>query len=108
MTELYGKYQSGKNILSLSENMKGSLFFSSLFRKKTFYFDILSFDPITYELNVSPILEGENRKYYLSLHYQEIDDSFVLSLFQEDYSSEDSVEKTLIKKETFDRIITKE
>ena len=103
MKELYGKYQSGKNILSLSENHKGSFFYSSFLRKKTFYFDILSFDPIKYELHVSPVLEDENRKYYLSLLYQEIDDSFLLTLIQEDYSIEDSSERTLIKNQTFIR-----
>ncbi len=103
MQELYGKYQSGKNILSLSENHKGSLFYSSFLRKKTFYFDILSFDPIKYELHVSPVLEDENRKYYFSLLYQEIDDSFLLTLIQENYSIEDSSERTLIKNQTFIR-----
>lgn len=104
MKELYGKYQSGKNILSLSENHKGSLYYSSFFRKKTFYFDILSFDPIKYELLVSPVLEDENRKYYFSLLYQEIDDTFLLTLIQEDYSVEESSERILIKNQTFNRI----
>ena len=104
MKELYGKYQSGKNILSLSENHKGSLYYYSFFRKKTFYFDILSFDSIKYELLVSPVLEDENRKYYLSLLYQEIDDAFLLTLIQEDYSVEESSERTLIKNQTFNRL----
>ena len=102
--ELYGKYQSGKNVLFLSENQKGSLFYSSFLRKKTLYFDIFSFDPIKYELHVSPVLEDENRKYYLSLLYQEIDDAFLLTLIQEDYSIEESSERTLIKNQVFRRI----
>lgn len=104
MKELYGKYQSGKNILSLSENHKGSLYYYSFFRKKTFYFDILSFDSIKYELLVSPVLEDENRKYYLSLLYQEIDVAFLLMLIQEDYFVEESSERTLIKNQTFIRL----
>ena len=102
--ELYGKYQSGKNVLSLSENQKGSLFYSSFLRKKTLYFDIFSFDPIKYELHVSPVLEDENRKYYLSLLYQEIDDAFLLTLIQEDHSIEESSERTLIKNQVFSSI----
>ena len=77
---------------------------SSFLRKKTLYFDIFSFDPIKYELHVSPVLEDENRKYYLSLLYQEIDDAFLLTLIQEDHSIEESSERTLIKNQVFSRI----
>ena len=104
INELYGTYKSGKNILSLCENGKGSLYFSTLFRKKKFYFDILAFDPVQYELNVTPVLEDKTRKYYLFLRYQEIDDAFLLTLIQEDYSLDDSLERTLINNKMFNRI----
>lgn len=37
LDQLYGRYENGKNILSLTDNQKGSLFFSRFLRKKTLY-----------------------------------------------------------------------
>lgn len=101
---IYGKYRYGKDILSFSDNQKGSLFFTHWLRKKTLYFDVLSFDPLTYKIEVKTKEEEKDKKYFLSIIYDAVYDEIELSLYLEEYTLEDSNGKEIIKKARFARI----
>ncbi len=107
LDQLYGRYENGKNILSLTDNQKGSLFFSRFLRKKTLYFDICEFDPFTSEIKVDAKNEEEDKKYFILMRYDSRRDVIDLTLYLEEYSL-DSTSKEIIKNSEFIRIIEQE
>lgn len=105
---IYGKYISGKDILSLTDNQKGSLFFSRWLRKKTLYFDVLSFNPLTYQIEVKVREEDKDKRYFVSMIYDAVYDEIELSLYLEEYTLEDSNGREIIRRERFVRLREKE
>lgn len=107
LDQLYGRYENGKNILSLTDNQKGSLFFSRFLRKKTLYFDICEFNPFTSEIKVDVKNEEEGKKYFILMRYDSRRDVIDLTLYLEEYSL-DSTSKEIIKNSEFIRVIGQE
>lgn len=104
LEQLCGRYQNGKNILSITDNKKGSLFFSRFLRKKTLYFDVIDLDPFTYDIKTSVFQEEEeDRKYFILMRYDPRRDTMELSLYLEEYSL-DSTSKEVIQNAEFTRV----
>lgn len=104
LEQLCGRYQNGKNILSITDNKKGSLFFSRFLRKKTLYFDVIDLDPFTYDIKTSVFQEEEeDRKYFILMRYDPRRDTMELSLYLEEYSL-DSTSKEIIQKAELTRV----
>ncbi len=104
LEQLCGRYQNGKNILSITDNKKGSLFFSRFLRKKTLYFDVIDLDPFTYDIKTSVFQEEEDsKKYFILMRYDSRKDVMELSLYLEEYSL-DSTSKEIIENAEFIRV----
>lgn len=109
LKDVFGEYQmvgNDKNILSITDNGKGTIKLKKLFSEQVFYFEVIDFDKHSLEIKTKVITKINDKQYCLSLMYDYYSKSIFAQLFEEDYLNGES--KIILGKEQAVRFDKKE